>query len=60
VMTGGGPANATQILPSYIFSTAYKRLDFGYASAIATVLLLLLLLYALALFRLRRDLRSTA
>jgi multiple sugar transport system permease protein len=59
-MTGGGPANATQILPSYIFSTAYKRLDFGYASAIATVLLLLLLLYALALFRLRRDLRSTA
>jgi multiple sugar transport system permease protein len=60
VMTGGGPANATQILPSYIFSTAYKRLDFGYASAIATVLLLLLLLYAFVLFRLRRDLRSTA
>ena len=46
VMTNGGPANATQILPSYIFTTAYKKLDFGYASAIATVLLALLLLYA--------------
>ena len=54
VMTGGGPANATQILPSYIFTTAYRKLDFGYASAIATALLLLLLLYALVLIRMRR------
>lgn len=59
VMTGGGPANATQILPSYIFTTAYRKLDFGYASAIAMALLLLLLLYALVLFHLRRNLRST-
>jgi multiple sugar transport system permease protein len=60
VMTNGGPANATQILPSYIFTTAYKKLDFGYASAIATALLLLLLLYALLLLRMRRALPSTA
>ena len=33
VMTSGGPANSTQTLPSYIFTTAYRRLDFGYASA---------------------------
>jgi multiple sugar transport system permease protein len=59
VMTSGGPANATQILPSYIFTTAYKKLDFGYASAIATALLLLLLLYALILIRIRRALPST-
>jgi multiple sugar transport system permease protein len=59
VMTGGGPANATQILPSYIFTTAYKKLDFGYASAIATALLLLLLLYALILIRMRRALPAT-
>jgi multiple sugar transport system permease protein len=56
VMTGGGPANATQTLATYIFSTAYSRLDFGYASAIAAVLLLLLLLYAVALLRIRRSL----
>ena len=59
VMTNGGPANATQILPSYIFTTAYKKLDFGYASAIATVLLALLLLYAVLLIHLRRVLPDT-
>jgi multiple sugar transport system permease protein len=59
VMTNGGPANATQILPSYIFTTAYKKLDFGYAPAIATVLLALLLLYALVLINLRRSLPDT-
>ncbi len=56
VMTGGGPANATQTVATYIFTTAYSRLDFGYASAIATVLLVLLILYAFILVRLRRDL----
>ena len=60
VMTGGGPANTTQILPSYIFTTAYKKLDFGYASAISMALLLLLFLYAMTLLRLRRSLRSTS
>src|SRR5919108_430497 len=59
VMTNGGPANATQILPSYIFTTAYKKLDFGYASAIATALLALLLLYAMLLIHMRRALPDT-
>jgi multiple sugar transport system permease protein len=54
VMTGGGPANATNTLASYIFSAAYSQLDFGYASAIAASLLILLLLYGIALIRLRR------
>ena len=51
---------ATQILPSYIFTVAYRKLDFGYASAVAVALLMLLLLYAVLLFHLRRNLRSTA
>ena len=55
VLTGGGPANATQTLATYIFSTAYSKLDFGYASAIAAVLLTVLLLYAMALLRVRRG-----
>ncbi|MDH3659342.1 MAG: sugar ABC transporter permease [Alphaproteobacteria bacterium] len=59
VMTGGGPANSTQILPSYIFTTAYKKLDFGYASAIATALLLLLFLYAAILIQMRKRLPDT-
>jgi multiple sugar transport system permease protein len=60
VMTGGGPANATQTISSYIFTTAYRGMNFGYASAIATVLLLLLLLYAAVLLRIRRALPKMA
>ena len=59
VMTGGGPANTTQILPSYIFTTAYKRLDFGYAATLSMALLLLLFLYSAVLIQLRRNLKST-
>jgi multiple sugar transport system permease protein len=56
VMTNGGPADSTQTVASYIFTTAFRRLDFGYASAIATALLLLLFLYSLAILSLRRTL----
>ncbi|CTQ57749.1 multiple sugar transport system permease protein [Labrenzia sp. EL_208] len=56
VMTGGGPANSTQILSTYIFTTAFRKLDFGYASAIAVALLGLLLIYAVVLLVLRRKL----
>jgi multiple sugar transport system permease protein len=56
VMTKGGPADSTQIVASYIFTQAFQRLDFGYASAIATVLLVLLLAYALVLVVVRQRL----
>jgi multiple sugar transport system permease protein len=56
VMTNGGPADSTQIVSSYIFTQAFRRLDFGYASAIASVLLALLLVYALAVVTIRRSL----
>ncbi|MFL5332314.1 MAG: carbohydrate ABC transporter permease [Geminicoccaceae bacterium] len=60
VMTGGGPANSTQILPTYIFTMAFRKLDFGYASALAMVLLALLLIYAVLLLEARKRLRSAA
>jgi multiple sugar transport system permease protein len=56
VMTHGGPADRTQIVASYIFTQAFQRLDFGYASAIAMVLLVLLLAYAFVLIVLRHGL----
>ncbi|MBB3660291.1 multiple sugar transport system permease protein [Rhizobium sp. BK650] len=58
VMTGGGPADRTQIVASYIFTQAFKRLDFGYASAIALVLLVLLLAYSMLIILLRQSLLS--
>ncbi|MBN9057579.1 MAG: sugar ABC transporter permease, partial [Rhizobiales bacterium] len=56
VMTNGGPADKTQIVASYIFTQAFRRLDFGYASAIAMVLLLLLMVYSLLIVFLRQTL----
>jgi multiple sugar transport system permease protein len=55
VMTNGGPADRTQIVASYIFTQAFRRLDFGYASAIALVLLLLLMAYSLLIVLLRQT-----
>jgi multiple sugar transport system permease protein len=52
VMTGGGPARATLVLPLYAFETAYARLDFGYAAALAVVLVALLTLPAALALRL--------
>ena len=56
VMTRGGPADSTQIIASYIFTQAFQRLDFGYASAIAVVLLVLLLIYSAVLIVVRQKL----
>ncbi|MDQ1194609.1 sugar ABC transporter permease [Agrobacterium sp. SORGH_AS 787] len=56
VMTNGGPADRTQIVASYIFTQAFKRLDFGYASAVALVLLVLLLAYSMLIVIMRQRL----
>ncbi|MET3615537.1 multiple sugar transport system permease protein [Rhizobium aquaticum] len=56
VMTNGGPADRTQIVASYIFTQAFKRLDFGYASAVSLVLLVLLLAYSMLIILLRQTL----
>jgi multiple sugar transport system permease protein len=60
VMTNGGPADRTQIVASYIFTQAFRRLDFGYASAIALVLLALLMVYSLLIVLLRQTLLKEA
>lgn len=41
VLTGGGPANATQVLGTYIYLQAFNLGNMGYANAIAVVLLLI-------------------
>lgn len=54
VMTGGGPGNASQTIATYVYTLAYSRLDFGYASAVAMFLVLILVAYAAAVLVLRR------
>ena len=56
VMTAGGPAGSTETIATYIYVTTFKALDKGYASAIAVLLLVLLILYALLVIQLRRRL----
>jgi multiple sugar transport system permease protein len=55
VMTGGGPANATQITSTYTLMQAYGNLDFGYAGALSVVLLLVMLAFTAAYLRITRG-----
>lgn len=43
-VTGGGPANSTNILPLYVYQTAFRYYELGYASTIAIVLFLVIFL----------------
>jgi multiple sugar transport system permease protein len=45
IMTGGGPGYATHTLPVYAYITAYKAMDFGYASTLSIYLTLLLVVF---------------
>ncbi|MDD4079811.1 MAG: sugar ABC transporter permease [Eubacteriales bacterium] len=46
VITGGGPANHSQTLPSYMYTRAFSGYDFGLASALGVILMVALGLYA--------------
>ncbi|MFC7846955.1 carbohydrate ABC transporter permease [Arthrobacter sp. NPDC057388] len=43
LLTNGGPGDSTQVLSLYAFQQAYQRFDFGYASAIAVALLVVVI-----------------
>jgi multiple sugar transport system permease protein len=53
IATGGGPRYATLTIGLYIFQRAFKLLQFGYASALAWVLALLIFGLTLLQFRLQ-------
>ena len=46
VTTGGGPGSATESLTLYIFEQALSNGNYGYASAIAYILLILVIVFA--------------
>ena len=54
ITTKGGPINATRVIYYYIWDLAFGQLDFGYASALAMVLFVLLFGVALLQLRLMR------
>jgi multiple sugar transport system permease protein len=56
VMTGGGPVNSSQVLPTSIYFDAFQKLRFGYASAEAVIMFLIL--FAFSVFYVRRAVRE--
>jgi multiple sugar transport system permease protein len=46
VTSAGGPVNATRVIQYYIYQRAFTESDFGYGSAIAVILFLILALVA--------------
>lgn len=55
VMTKGGPANSTSLLIYYVYQQAFQYSAFGYAGAMASILVLLLLIFTLILYFLTRG-----
>ena len=58
LMTGGGPADQTQVLLTYMYEQTFTYLDFGYGSALAVVLTILV--FVLSLFQIRIFRNRTA
>ncbi|MCR6492919.1 carbohydrate ABC transporter permease [Cellulomonas sp. P24] len=55
LMTGGGPGGQTEVLLTYMYRQAFTNLDFGYGSAIAVILTVIVFLLSLAQMRLFRS-----
>jgi len=51
IMTGGGPANATLFYLLYLYKNAFNWFEMGYASAMAWVLFLVIMVCTLLLWR---------
>jgi ABC-type sugar transport system permease subunit len=53
VMTGGGPANATEVLATYTYKEAFTQNNVGYASTLSVVITVLSLIASVTFIRLR-------
>jgi raffinose/stachyose/melibiose transport system permease protein len=60
IMTGGGPADASNTMATYMIDHGFRRYEFGYGSAIAVILFAIAFVVSLAYqrFVLRRDTRG--
>jgi ABC-type sugar transport system permease subunit len=56
VLTGGGPANSTEVLSSYAYKTTFSATQVGYGASMATVMAISALIFALIIqYLLRRT-----
>jgi multiple sugar transport system permease protein len=54
-MTKGGPANSTSVLIFYVYQQAFQFSAFGYAAAMASIVVVVLLLATGVLFLMTRG-----
>lgn len=47
VVTAGGPARATEVLVFYLWKTAFQKMNMGYASAMAWLLFIILIVFTI-------------
>jgi multiple sugar transport system permease protein len=52
VMTGGGPANATEVSVLYLYKQGFQLLNMGYTSSLATMLFLIIFIFSIAQLKL--------
>ncbi len=55
IMTGGGPLGKTDTVVLHIYNTGFKRFEMGYASAMAIIVFLIILVMTLIQLRLSRH-----
>jgi multiple sugar transport system permease protein len=55
IITGGGPGNASRTAVMYLYETAWKFFRFGYASSMAVVLAVIMIVVTVILFWLMRG-----
>ena len=51
IITNGGPQNSTLFYALYLYRTAFTNFKMGYASALAWVLFIIMLVLSLVVFR---------
>lgn len=55
LMTGGGPGGQTEVLLTYMYQQAFSDLDFGYGSALAVILTVIVFVASVIQLRVFRD-----
>ena len=58
ITTQGGPGEATKVLAYHIYNQAFVSAKFGYASAVAMILLAIIVLVTLVQFRFEKKFTS--
>jgi raffinose/stachyose/melibiose transport system permease protein len=55
IMTGGGPVHASEFMATYMYQYSFKRLQLGYGSAVALVMLVICLVFSVFFLHLNRQ-----